>query len=143
MIITLYYPKIRFNYKVDVGKDEYLEYLWQKEIGKPFSIFTYFLEQNGKEVYNKLEYLWFKNQLDLFDIRQEESFKQFLLDRFEMKAYSKYQKEEEEMIMEEDRLKADLPTLLRSFTTDKDENYQELTLEELEEIFLDNFMGEK
>ena len=142
MIITLYYPEYRLNYKVDIGKDEYIEYLWEKEIGKPFDVMTYFLEPLGKDIYNKLEEKWFKNELDLFGIRNQSKFQNFLYNRFKDKAELKYWKDESERQRDEDFLKQDLPSYLRSLTTNKDEDYIELNQEELEEIFLDNFMGE-
>lgn len=142
MIVTLYYPEYRLNYKVDIGKDEYLEYLWEKEIGKPFDVMTYFLEPLGKDIYNKLEEKWFKDELPLFDIRQESNFYTFLVHRFKDKAELSFWKDEEERQREEDFLKLDLPSYLYSLTTDKDNDYMELNQEELEEIFLDNFMGE-
>lgn len=144
MIIYLYYPEYHLNYKVDIGKDEYIEYLWEKEIGKPFNIMSYFLEPFGKDTYIKLENKWFKNELPLFEIRQELNFNFFLLERFKEKAELQYWKDEEERQMEEDRLKMDLPQLLRSFTEDKygDDKYTPLNKHDLEEIFLDNFMGE-
>ena len=105
MIVDLYYPRYGFTYKVDIWKDEYIEYLWEKETGTSFHPLSYFLEPLGKEIYSKLEKEWANNKLPLYDIRQEKEFYNFLLDRFEDKAENAYWKSEEERQAEEDYLR--------------------------------------
>lgn len=140
MIIYLYYPEIDFNYKVNIDKDEYLEYLYEKETNTPFNIMTYFLDKDKVKVYNKLEDKWFHNKLDLFEIRKEQEFYDFLINRFKDKAYGRYYDMEEKKRTEQELQLANIFNYV--YDVSKREDYDPLTQEELEEIFLENFMGE-
>ena len=96
MRINLYYPDIDYTYDVLIWKNDYIEYLWFKHFGKHYDSLSYMLDDKNGEVYKGLEKQWYENKIDEFSIRNEEEFKQFLLDRYAEEARDRYYKEEEE-----------------------------------------------
>lgn len=140
MVMELYYPEINFNYKVDIGKNEYVEYLWEKQTNKKYYWFNYFLDDKDKKLYSKLEKMWLFNELDEYEIRKEPEFNKFLLDRFFNKAYLEYERLAEEWDMEKEDI---WDYWHNKIACQKKTDYILLDEEELEEVFLDNFMGLK
>ena len=79
--IELMDPNTKEEFITTLNKEDYIEYLWEKEMGTPFSKLNYQLYEGGRNLYNQLESDWLNNKVDELTLLNDESFKRFMLGR--------------------------------------------------------------
>lgn len=84
-VFSLYYKDMDYTYYVSPWRDDYIEYLWEKETGRKFNILNYKLYE-PKDLYSKLEDEWTHNKLDEHSIDNSSDFYNYLLARYEEEA---------------------------------------------------------
>ena len=143
MKIDLHYETYdyEFDYTVDAYKDDFIEYLWCRHFEKPFNTLTYLVDDPKGAVYNKIEYEWWHNKIDEYSIKNEPQFIEFLKDKYYSKAYWRYEAEMEEKKKTKEQQLVEVFDFANNMH--RNENYDPLTLEELDEIFLENFGGQE
>lgn len=79
--IELTDPNTKEEFTTTLNKEDYIEYLWEKEMGVPFNKLNYQLYEGGKNLYNQLERDWLDNKVDELNLLNDEGFKRFMLGR--------------------------------------------------------------
>ena len=81
LAIELIDPNTNEEFTTTLYKEDYIEYLWEKEMGVPFNKLTYHLHKGGRNLYNRLESDWLNNEVDELNLINDEGFKRFMLGR--------------------------------------------------------------
>jgi len=113
--VVLKYEDIDYEYDIELSREDYVEYEYEKRIGRPFNLTSYFLDDNGIKTYNEIEDKWYHNEVDERKLLADEKFILFLKDKYREEAFNEYYKEQEE------------------------EEFIPLDIDELAEIFADNW----
>lgn len=79
--IELTDPNTDEEFTTTLYKEDYIEYLWEKEMGAPFNKLNYHLYKGGRNLYNRLESDWLSNKVDELNLLNNEEFKRFILGR--------------------------------------------------------------
>ena len=74
-------PNMNEEFTTTLYKEDYIEYLWEKEMGAPFNKLNYHLYKGGRNLYNQLESDWLNNEVDELNLINDEGFKRFMLGR--------------------------------------------------------------
>ena len=74
-------PNMNEEFTTTLYKEDYIEYLWEKEMGVPFNELNYYLYKGGRNLYNQLESDWLSNKADELNLLNNEEFKRFILGR--------------------------------------------------------------
>lgn len=85
--VELYYPEINYYFTVTPGKDDFLEYLWEKQLNTKFDPCLYKYDDPGGRFYKALENQWFQNEIDEAGIIRSTPFKNYLSFKYKEDAY--------------------------------------------------------
>lgn len=80
----LYLPSLALKntcYKVDVWKDEFVEYLWEQKVGVTYKSTNYYLYE-PKGLYKKLENDWWNNKINEEALLNDQKFIEWLQIRY-------------------------------------------------------------
>lgn len=81
----MYYVTLNINDKEidkEVFKDDFIEYLWEIEVGTKFNPLSYVLYDPRSVIYKKMEQKWVNNELDELEIIKREDFLDFMYNKY-------------------------------------------------------------
>lgn len=71
-----------YTYEVDIGLQDIIEYLFKEKYGITYKPLSWYLEDGAREFVKDIEDSWLRNEIDVYDMLQDLSLKDFLRDKY-------------------------------------------------------------